>query len=102
MCGRSVVDISGIIPGGGTSATWTQASLSLASGYTFSDIIEFNGVLFASIYLTSNGTPVSYYYSTNGGVSWTQSTLANSAVLYFAIRGETSGSPILWTVRQEF
>jgi len=84
--------------GGGTSATWTQASLSLASGYTFSDIIEFNGVLFASIYLTSNGTPVNYWYSTNGGVSWIESTLANSAVLYFAIRGETSGSPILWTV----
>tara|TARA_R100001086_G_scaffold193894_3_gene110885 strand:- start:1438 stop:3534 length:2097 start_codon:yes stop_codon:yes gene_type:complete len=81
---------------GGT--TWTQASLSFNAGYAITDIIDYNDTLFVSVMTTSTGTPVKYYYSTDNGATWTQSNLSNAEMLYFSIRGETSGSPYLWAV----
>lgn len=69
----------------------------LAEGYYFSDMIDFNDTLFFAVALTSNKAPIAYYYSTDAVVSVTQSTLANSSVLFFAIRGESSGSAVLWS-----
>jgi len=74
-----------------------QTNMALADGYYFSDIIDFNDTLFVTVAQTSNKAPVNYYYSTNAGVTWTQSTLANSAVLFFVIRGETSSAAVLWS-----
>jgi hypothetical protein len=81
-----------------SGTVWTEVTaMALSAGYYFSDIIDFNNTLFLAVAQTSNKDPVNYYYSTNGGATWTQSSLANSAVLFFAIRGETSGSAVLWS-----
>ena len=83
---------------GGATPTWTQANLSFASGFAMTDIIDFNGTLFVAGMVTSTGAAIKYYYSTDDGVTWTQSNLSNAEMLFFAIRGETSGSPYLWGV----
>jgi len=76
---------------------WLESTaIRLSSDFYFSDIVDFRGVLFVAVMRKSTLYPINYYYSTNSGTTWTQSTLANSAIAKFAIRGETSGSPILW------
>lgn len=78
----------------GTS--WTLV-WSLPEGYYFSDMIDFNNTLFFAVALTSNKAATNYYYSTDGVANVIQSSLANSDVLFFAIRGESSGSAVLWS-----
>ena len=77
--------------------TWTLM-FSFIPGYAIVDIQDFNNTLFLTGMNTTSEAPLNYYYSSDYGTSWTQSTLANSAFKFLAIRGESSGSGVLWGV----
>ena len=80
------------------SDTKWQLVWDLGAGYYFSDIIDFNDTLFFAIANTSNKAAIKYYYSTDGmATAATQSNKSNTEVLFFAIRGETSGNAVLWS-----
>ena len=79
-----------------SGTTWDKAH-DFGAGYYVSDMIDFNNVLFIAVAQTSNKSASSYWYSTDGGLNVIQSSLANADVLFFAIRGETSGNAVLWS-----
>ena len=79
-----------------SGTTWDEAH-DFGAGYYVSDMINFNNVLFISVAQTSNKSASNYWYTADGfATAPTQSVLANSGVLFFAIRGESSGNAVLW------
>jgi len=74
------------------------------------DIVEFNSTVFVTLVDNYNslGNGIrrghQYVYTTDGGSTWTQSSvaaIANDEQLYFTIKGQTSGNPILYGIDYE-
>jgi len=67
------------------------------------DLIEYGGYIWITLvdFYGATVTParqgVMYLYSSDG-IIFTQSTVANDEFLYFCVRGQTSGNPIIWGV----
>lgn len=61
------------------------------------DIIEFGGYIWVSV-TTKDPRQGSFYIYSADGTVWTQSAVANDEHLYFCVRGQTSGNPIIWGV----
>jgi hypothetical protein len=70
------------------------------------DIIEFNGYVFITLVdfwgVTNTArTSTNYVYTNDGGVTWTLASAAGITerdFLYFAVKGQTSGNPILYAI----
>tara|TARA_R110002020_G_C16292619_1_gene772539 strand:+ start:138 stop:2327 length:2190 start_codon:yes stop_codon:yes gene_type:complete len=70
------------------------------------DIIEFNGYVFVTLVDywgigTTARTSTNYVYTNDGGATWTTASgggVAERDFLYFAVKGQTSGNPILYGV----
>ena len=70
------------------------------------DIIEFNGYIFITLVdfwgvSIAARTSNDYVYTNDGGVTWTLASVAGIVerdFLYFAVKGQTSGNPVLYAV----
>ena len=71
---------------------------SFVSGYAITDVQDFNSHLFLAGMNATTEAPLNYYYSADYGVSWLQSSLANSAFKFLVVRGQDTGQAILWGV----
>ena len=73
------------------------------------DIIEFNGYVFITLVdfwgVTNTArTSTNYVYTNDGGATWTLASgagIAQRDFLYFAIKGQTSGNPILYGINAD-
>lgn len=77
---------------------WEQVAL-LGDGYLPLDIVEYGGYVWVSCIdkLTRQGA--FYTYSSTGlSGGWTQSVVANDDQLYWSVRGQTTGNPVIWGV----
>jgi hypothetical protein len=69
------------------------------------DIIEFNGYVFVTLVDywgvgTTARTGIDYVYTNDGGTTWTLASggITERDFLYFTVKGQTSGNPILYGV----
>ena len=70
------------------------------------DIIEFNGYVFVTLVDywgigTAARTSTNYVYTNDGGTTWTTASvggIVSRDFLYFAVKGQTSGNPILYGI----
>ena len=70
------------------------------------DIIEFNGYIFVTLVDywgigTTARTSTNYVYTNDGGTTWTTASgggIVARNFLYFAVKGQTSGNPILYGI----
>ena len=77
-----------------TTGTWVQKddATGTFSGVAYKDIVELDGVLYAS-----RGSTADYKYSTDGN-TWTAFTDADENADYFTIRGNSSDVASVWKV----
>jgi hypothetical protein len=64
------------------------------------DIVEYGGYVWISCVYKANRQGAFYLYSSNG-TAFTQSAVANDDQLYYCVRGQTTGNPIIWGIDWE-
>ena len=75
---------------------WERVA-NLADGYLPLDIVEYGGYVWVSCVEKSTRQGGFYIYSSNG-LGWAQSAVANDDQLYYCVRGQTTGNPIIWGI----
>ena len=73
---------------------WTEVDDASSDGENYIDIVEMNGVLYAT-----RGDGADYKFSTDG-TTWQAFTDSDNNFKFFTVRGQNTGNSILWGIKE--